>query len=47
VAFAQDPDYASLSKELGMAVGSLGPTRRRCLDKLRVSLAADPAWTDR
>jgi len=47
VAFAQDPDYASMSHELGMAVGSIGPTRRRCLDKLRVSLAADPGWIDR
>ena len=27
--------YAEISAELGIAVGSIGPTRRRCLDKLR------------
>jgi RNA polymerase sigma factor (sigma-70 family) len=33
----QDPPvpYAQISNELGIAVGSIGPTRRRCLSKLR------------
>ena len=37
----QDPPvpYAKISAELGIPVGSIGPTRRRCLEKLR----RDPA----
>jgi RNA polymerase sigma factor (sigma-70 family) len=33
----EDPPvpYAQISAELGIPVGSIGPTRRRCLDKLR------------
>ena len=31
--------YAEISTRLGMSVGSIGPTRRRCLDRLR----RDPA----
>ena len=27
--------YAEISATLGIPVGSIGPTRRRCLDKLR------------
>ena len=27
--------YANISAELGIPIGSIGPTRRRCLDKLR------------
>jgi len=46
VAFAQSPDYANLSAQYGMPVGSIGPTRRRCLDKLRSALANDPTWSD-
>jgi RNA polymerase sigma factor (sigma-70 family) len=45
IAFEERPDYASLSAELGMAVGSIGPTRGRCLDKLRALLADDPQWS--
>ncbi len=40
VAFDERPDYARLAADLGMPIGSIGPTRRRCLDKLRASLAA-------
>ncbi|MGM1065565.1 RNA polymerase sigma factor [Saccharothrix sp. Mg75] len=29
------PSYAAVSEELAMPVGSIGPTRIRCLDKLR------------
>ena len=34
---AADPPvpYAEISARLGIAVGSIGPTRRRCLDKMR------------
>ncbi|MFT3861186.1 RNA polymerase sigma factor [Micropruina sp.] len=38
VAFDDRPDYAGLAQSLGMPIGSIGPTRRRCLDKLRSSL---------
>jgi len=30
------PDYRTVAHDLGMAVGSIGPTRARCLEKLRV-----------
>ena len=33
--------YAEISTRLGIPVGSIGPKRRRCLDKLR----RDPALT--
>jgi RNA polymerase sigma factor (sigma-70 family) len=45
VALVDRPDYAVVSRALGMPVGSIGPTRGRCLAKLRVALAADPAWS--
>jgi len=37
----EDPPvpYAEISARLGIPVGSIGPTRKRCLDKLR----RDPA----
>jgi len=44
IAFADRPDYAAVAKSLGMPVGSIGPTRGRCLAKLRIQLANDPAW---
>ena len=33
-----DPSYADISEKLKMPVSSIGPTRARCLDKLRVVL---------
>jgi RNA polymerase sigma factor (sigma-70 family) len=45
IAFADRPDYASVAESLGMPVGSIGPTRGRCLAKLRQSLMADPGWS--
>jgi RNA polymerase sigma factor (sigma-70 family) len=39
VAFIPRPDYQSVSSALGMPVGSIGPTRGRCLEKIRVLLA--------
>lgn len=47
VAFAATPDYAAISAALGMPVGSIGPTRGRCLAALRTALLHDPAWSDR
>jgi RNA polymerase sigma factor (sigma-70 family) len=42
MAFAPRPDYATVAAALGMRVGSIGPTRGRCLAKLRVLLADGP-----
>ena len=44
IAFADRPDYADLAKALDMPQGSIGPTRGRCLAKLRLSLMNDPSW---
>lgn len=44
IAFAPVPDYASVAAGLGMPIGSIGPTRGRCLAKLRASLLSDPSW---
>jgi len=44
IAFAERPDYAQIARSLGMPQGSIGPTRGRCLAKLRLALAADPTW---
>lgn len=38
VAFEERPDYKGLAEELGMPIGSIGPTRSRCLGKLRTLL---------
>lgn len=46
IAFADRPDYAAMSEALGMPIGSIGPTRGRCLAKLRILLADDPTWED-
>lgn len=32
-------NYAQVAQALGMAIGSIGPTRARCLDRLRAQLA--------
>jgi DNA-directed RNA polymerase specialized sigma24 family protein len=38
VAFIPRPDYDAVAASLGMARGSVGPTRGRCLGKLRAAL---------
>ncbi len=38
VAAESRPDYTAIAEQLGMPVGSIGPTRGRCLDKLRHEL---------
>ncbi|HEU4425961.1 MAG TPA: sigma-70 family RNA polymerase sigma factor [Pilimelia sp.] len=45
VALVDRPDYDAVAEALGMARGSVGPTRGRCLAKLRELLLADPAWS--
>ncbi|NUQ87783.1 MAG: sigma-70 family RNA polymerase sigma factor [Glycomyces artemisiae] len=44
VAAFSRPDYDVISEELGMKRGSIGPTRGRCLDKMRKTLMDDPSW---
>jgi DNA-directed RNA polymerase specialized sigma24 family protein len=38
VAAGPRPNYTDVASTLGMPVGSIGPTRGRCLDKLRHEL---------
>lgn len=38
IAFAPKPDYARIATDLGIPIGSIGPTRGRCLAKLRARL---------
>ena len=38
------PNYASISTALQMPIGSIGPTRRRSLERMRRLLADDPGW---
>jgi RNA polymerase sigma factor (sigma-70 family) len=45
VSLVDRPDYTAVSAALGMPVGSIGPTRGRCLAKLRLSLSSDPEWS--
>lgn len=42
IAFVPRPDYTAVAAQLGIKRGSVGPTRGRCLDKLRACLAAGP-----
>jgi RNA polymerase sigma factor (sigma-70 family) len=42
MAFAPRSDYATVAAALDMRVGSIGPTRGRCLAKLRALLADGP-----
>ncbi|WP_026930730.1 RNA polymerase sigma factor [Glycomyces tenuis] len=45
VAAVDRPDYDYISEALGMKRGSIGPTRGRCLNKLRKTLLAEPGWS--
>lgn len=45
VAMVDRPDYDDVAAALGMPRGSIGPTRGRCLSKLRALLTADPSWS--
>ncbi len=46
IAFEDRPDYARLAHDLSMPVGSIGPTRSRCLAKLRDLLDTPAARTE-
>lgn len=39
-----DPSYEVVAAELDIPVGSIGPTRARCLEKLRTILERDPHY---
>ncbi len=41
VAFCEHPDYAGFSASTGMPIGSIGPTRARCLAKLRALVESE------
>jgi RNA polymerase sigma factor (sigma-70 family) len=45
VAFDERPDYARIASDMAMPVGSIGPTRQRCLGKLR-SLLEGAGWEE-
>jgi RNA polymerase sigma factor (sigma-70 family) len=45
VAHVDRPDYDLVAEALGRPRGSIGPTRGRCLAKLRELLQADPLWS--
>jgi RNA polymerase sigma factor (sigma-70 family) len=45
VAQVDRPDYTVIAAAFGMPHGSIGPTRGRCLAKLRSMLLDDPAWS--
>jgi RNA polymerase sigma factor (sigma-70 family) len=45
VAFTPRPHYDAVAAALGMPMGSIGPTRGRCLAKLRRLLAKDEKWS--
>jgi RNA polymerase sigma factor (sigma-70 family) len=45
VAQVNRPDYDMVAAALEMPRGSIGPTRGRCLAKLREMLRADPGWS--
>jgi len=38
--------YAEISAELGIPIGSIGPQRSRCLERLRRSIAVTARWDD-
>jgi DNA-directed RNA polymerase specialized sigma24 family protein len=44
VAMVDRPDYDEVATAMAMPRGSIGPTRGRCLAKLREMLLADPTW---
>ena len=45
LAVSPPPRYDEISKALGMPIGSIGPTRGRCLDRLRHMLTAQ-GWAN-
>lgn len=45
VATVDRPDYDDIAEAMEMKRGSIGPTRGRCLNKMRKALLADPGWS--
>lgn len=45
LSFSDKPNYATVAERLNMPPGSIGPSRGRCLAKLRKALAKDPRWS--
>lgn len=43
LAYSPPPSYAEVSEALGLPIGSIGPTRARCLENLRRLLVAQGA----
>jgi RNA polymerase sigma factor (sigma-70 family) len=41
---SDEPSYEAIGAALGMPIGAIGPTRMRCLEKLRTLVARDPAF---
>jgi RNA polymerase sigma factor (sigma-70 family) len=41
------PSYAEIARRLGIAVGSIGPTRARCFDRLRAALERIAGYRER
>jgi RNA polymerase sigma factor (sigma-70 family) len=46
LAYSPEDSYAEVSAALGMPIGSIGPTRSRCLDRLRRELVAGGALAE-
>jgi DNA-directed RNA polymerase specialized sigma24 family protein len=46
LAYSPDDSYVEVSTALGMPVGSIGPTRSRCLQHLRRELVAGGALAE-
>jgi RNA polymerase sigma factor (sigma-70 family) len=40
----EEPSYEEIGAALGMPIGAIGPTRMRCLEKLRSYVEVDPAF---
>jgi DNA-directed RNA polymerase specialized sigma24 family protein len=40
----EEPSYEEIGTALDMPIGAIGPTRMRCLEKLRSFVAHDPAF---
>jgi len=45
LSFSDQPNYATVARKLRMPQGSIGPSRRRCLNKLHTALTGDPRWS--
>ena len=46
LAYSPEDSYADVSAALGMPIGSIGPTRSRCLERLRRELVAGGALAE-